>query len=260
MISAAAVSTISLTYASGGAWSVFNATSLCTAGNLQANWTDIASQLGGLYKPLLNSAVDELGILSGVSGAQFIGISGTTGIASGSTVYSAIINLNSSLSSGAGPTFNHVHLTNGQIGFPAVQVPSVDANTLDDYEEGLWTPSLLFGGASVGMTFTTQLGVYTKTGNRVFFTAYIVLSAKGSSAGSVLVGGLPFTSKTGDISPIAMYLNGVSFANAFQGYVGQNSTYIGLYEVTEAGSKTDLNDTDFINTSTIIMSGQYQVA
>ena len=35
----------------------------------------------------------------------------------------------------SGPTFDHIHLTSGQVGFPAVQVPSADPNTLDDYDE-----------------------------------------------------------------------------------------------------------------------------
>jgi hypothetical protein len=63
MISATAVSTIGLTYASAGAWGVFTAANLATAANLQANWTDIASQLNNNYMPLLNSAVDEVNSL-----------------------------------------------------------------------------------------------------------------------------------------------------------------------------------------------------
>ena len=30
------------------------------------------------------------------------------------------------------------------------------ANTLDDYEEGTWTPVLSFGGGSTGITYNTQ--------------------------------------------------------------------------------------------------------
>src|SRR5262245_1079228 len=31
---------------------------------------------------------------------------------------------------------------NGQLPFPALQNSSADANTLDDYEEGTWTPTI----------------------------------------------------------------------------------------------------------------------
>ena len=68
--------------------------------------------------------------------------------------------------------------------FPEPQVPSADAHTLDDYEEGSWTPALLFGGAAVGMTYTTQVGSYVKVGRLVTATCRMDLSAKGSSTGS----------------------------------------------------------------------------
>src|SRR5665647_161935 len=53
--------------------------------------------------------------------------------------------------------------TGGQIPFPATQNPSSDPNTLDDYEEGSWTPALKFGGNSVGITYSAgnQTGQYT---------------------------------------------------------------------------------------------------
>jgi hypothetical protein len=84
MISATAVSTIGLTYASAGAWGVFTAANLATAGNLQANWTDIASQLDNNYKPLLNSAVDEISALLNVPAARVY--MSSSQIASASTV------------------------------------------------------------------------------------------------------------------------------------------------------------------------------
>ena len=83
----------------------------------------------------------------------------------------------------------------GQIVFPATQSASADANTLDDYEEGTWTPAVTFGGNSVGQTGTFA-GFYTKTGNQVFATALIGLGNKGSSTGTVGIGGLPFTSNS----------------------------------------------------------------
>ena len=54
------------------------------------------------------------------------------------------------------------------ITFPATQSASSDANTLDDYEEGTWTPS--FSGTS-NLTGTPSISnaTYTKTGNRVIW-------------------------------------------------------------------------------------------
>ncbi|MEP7241366.1 MAG: DUF2793 domain-containing protein, partial [Devosia sp.] len=87
-----------------------------------------------------------------------------------------------------------VSLPIGQLAFPATQNPSANANTLDDYEEGTWTPTILFGGAAVGIAYGTALGRYTKVGRLVVATANIVLTSKGSSTGGAQIGGLPFTS------------------------------------------------------------------
>ena len=104
-ITATAVSTVGLTYTTGTSWSIFNATTRATAGNLQANWTDIASQLDTCYKPLLNSARDEINIFGGASGAEYMGVSSLTGIATGTTVYQALSSLNTILNGASGADY-----------------------------------------------------------------------------------------------------------------------------------------------------------
>jgi hypothetical protein len=59
-----------------------------------------------------------------------------------------------------------------------------DANTLDDYEEGTWTPGLTI--ASSGNS-----GTYTKIGNLVFARFKVIPTASGSN---IRITGLPFTS------------------------------------------------------------------
>ena len=64
------------------------------------------------------------------------------------------------------------------------------ANTLDDYEEGNWTPS--------GVNFTVgtvHFAKYTKIGNVVTLQAYFIASSGGS--GSADLNGMPFTSSGG---------------------------------------------------------------
>ena len=79
------------------------------------------------------------------------------------------------------------------IKFPATQVASADANTLDDYEEGTWTGTLR-GSVSDPTTAVTATGKYTKIGRVV--TAEIQMDAKDTTgaSGSVTVTGLPFAS------------------------------------------------------------------
>lgn len=81
----------------------------------------------------------------------------------------------------------------GQIKFPAAQNASANANTLDDYEEGTWTPVLKFGGVTTGMTYTEQTGRYTKVGRLVELEWSIRLSSKGTATGSATMTGMPFT-------------------------------------------------------------------
>jgi hypothetical protein len=78
----------------------------------------------------------------------------------------------------------------GQIKFPATQNASADANTLDDYEEGTFTPTVT---ASSG-TFTSVSGTgrYTKVGRQVFISGEVTITTAGTAVGGILVT-LPFT-------------------------------------------------------------------
>jgi hypothetical protein len=62
------------------------------------------------------------------------------------------------------------------------------ANTLDDYEEGTWTPA---DGSGAGLTFSTAVGTYTKVGNLVT-VAYSVTYPSTVDTTDMAVGGLPF--------------------------------------------------------------------
>jgi hypothetical protein len=77
----------------------------------------------------------------------------------------------------------------GQIKFPATQNASADANTLDDYEEGTWTPTDASGAA---LSLTSVAGFYEKIGRQV--TARCILLYPSTADGSnAKIGGLPFT-------------------------------------------------------------------
>ena len=76
------------------------------------------------------------------------------------------------------------------ITFPATQSASTDANTLDDYEEGTWTPVITLGGGSI--TYTAS-GHYTKVGRMVTVTGTFMTSAASSPSGVPYITGLPFT-------------------------------------------------------------------
>ena len=95
-----------------------------------------------------------------------------------------------------------IALTSGQLGFPATQIVSADANTFDDYEEGTFTPFLAdnSGSDDEGQAYSYQIGHYTRIGN--ICSLFIVLTT--SSIGTLTtsqycrISGLPFvTMETG---------------------------------------------------------------
>jgi hypothetical protein len=81
-------------------------------------------------------------------------------------------------------------LTGGQIQFPATQIASGDANCLDDYEEGTWTPVATSGGGSI--TTYSSNGVYTKIGRTVTIFGSITTTTVGTASGTLNFSGLPF--------------------------------------------------------------------
>jgi hypothetical protein len=105
--------------------------------------------------------------------------------------------------------------TNG-ITFTATQASSANANTLDDYEEGTWTPTIVSGITSP--TYSNQSGNYTKVGNVVTFTFRIAVSG-GTRNGTTLSFSLPFVGIANG------YLTGsVSWGYANSSVIGSTTT------------------------------------
>jgi hypothetical protein len=152
--------------------------------------------------------------------------------------------------------------------FPASQNAVANANTLDDYEEGTWTPNFLWGGAASGIVYGSRVATYTKIGNRVFFHMYVEYSVRGSSTGQFTITGLPFTSvatASGGYSAVAIWFSNVSLTNyVITGYVSQSSTTIFLNASpinTSAGSTIAITDTAFpSNNGGFMITGHYITA
>jgi hypothetical protein len=128
----------------------------------------------GLYFP----AADTIGFTEGGVEAMRINSSGNL-----QTLGTISVGAATPSTSGAGITF------------PATQSASSDANTLDDYEEGTWTPSV----TSMTTTGTpAYAGMYTKIGRVVTVTFYTTtasgaVATYATIAGTTNVSGLPFS-------------------------------------------------------------------
>jgi hypothetical protein len=147
------------------------------------------------------------------------------------------------------------------IEFPATQVASASANNLDDYEEGTWTPGIAFDNASVGLTYDLNPGTYTKIGRQVTVNGILRLSNKGTSTGGASITGLPFTiaNTIGNFSVAALRIDSITFAGQFQNYAPLNSTKINLEQVSISGVTSAITNTNFSNSSEIIISFTYFV-
>lgn len=158
-----------------------------------------------------------------------------------------------------------IDIANGGVNgilFNPTQSASADANTLDDYEEGTWTPGVSFGGGTTGITYNTQSGSYTKIGNRVFFRGSINLSSKGSSTGSALITGLPFTNGEAHLVACSFLLNTLAAAiDAVPfAFVNSSASTVGLFMLANASSSlSPITDTQTNNTTDLYVAGNYAV-
>lgn len=154
--------------------------------------------------------------------------------------------------------------TSGQIKFPATAVPSADANTLDDYEEGTFTPTL-YGETTAGSpTYVAQIGKYTKIGNCVYYLATVRISAKGGLAGNVMIGALPFTAAditylwaAGTVShSVGFTLTGTHSQIITRGR--NNAATIQLLE-GGIGDSLQITDSGVADATTISITGHYYI-
>jgi hypothetical protein len=144
----------------------------------------------------------------------------------------------------------------GGLAFPATAVAVADANTLDDYEEGTWTPSL--GGTA---TYTARAGTYTKVGNCVTAVGYIDLATIGTGATNNVTG-LPFAaSGSNNYSAAVGYWNNTATSFAWIGagiYSGTPST-IRFVTTTAASTTTSVSATVWGNGTQIHFTISYLI-
>jgi hypothetical protein len=87
--------------------------------------------------------------------------------------------------------FSGTPSVNAGLAFPATQAASGGANTLDDYEEGDWTPTIGGSGGASGVTYGSQVGKYIKIGKLVHAWFDITLTAEGTITGTAQIQSLP---------------------------------------------------------------------
>jgi hypothetical protein len=152
--------------------------------------------------------------------------------------------------------------------FPAAFVDQADANCLDDYEEGSFTPVLGGSTSESGQTYTTQSGNYVKIGCMVHVGIYVQFSNKGTITGNLYVKNLPFAGGGGSATHAASvgYMTNLSNAGTpnprrcVMGYLLGASTSITMFSVDDFNTvnPVQMTGTDVNNTTQLIISLTYR--
>ena len=142
---------------------------------------------------------------------------------------------------------------------------NTDANTMDDFEEGTWTPVPKFGASSIQSGTAASAGIYTKINRTVWFNAVVNFAVSGT--GQFNITGFPFTSNsqsstyayTGSIYNGANINSGASLI----GTVGNAETVLYIYDMPAdaTDSVAGMTHAFFGATATqLIVSGFYNTS
>jgi hypothetical protein len=145
--------------------------------------------------------------------------------------------------------------------FPASQSASSNANTLDDYEEGSWTPAL--GNVSGGsITYDAQVGKYVKIGNCVYVTCTLDFATYTHTTGNFpAVAGLPFTPANIAYQGYSCFplLQSVTYSGTPNMVLNPNETAPYVGSISSNGSFTHITATNYTASTAIVFELFYFV-
>jgi hypothetical protein len=127
------------------------------------------------------------------------------------------------------------------ITFPATVSASSDANTLDDYEQGTFTPTAVGGTTAGTTTYVNQFGNYTKIGRQVTVSIFVQYSAM-TGTGSLQIGGLPFSTMGSNYSgSFPAMIGGLNWSagTMIMGYIPTSQNYLLLYGMADDAGYTN---------------------
>jgi hypothetical protein len=150
------------------------------------------------------------------------------------------------------------------ITFPAIQAPRTEPNTLDDYEEGAWIPTLKGDGIAGGASFSTRTGYYIKIGRNVNMHGRVTLSSTGTISGNLFIDTLPFIpvgspNSQGTISFNFFNALATPLVNIYGHTASTPNGRINLFKLTAAATTSNarMRHTDLTNTTDLIFAGFY---
>lgn len=140
---------------------------------------------------------------------------------------------------------------------PTTSGAAATSEILVDYEEGTWTPVIGGDGGESGQSYTVQRGRYTKVGRMVTCTFDVVLAAKGTITGEVVIKGLPYTANSDSnfsypALSVSLWQNFATALTYLGGLVINNSTRANLRAaLVAATSLSALADANIANNTRV---------
>ena len=139
------------------------------------------------------------------------------------------------------------------ITFPATASASTNANTLDDYEEGTWTP---VNASIASITLSVTQARYVKIGRLVFIICYVNYPST-SDTNHAKIGGLPFAQIDDNTY---CYMSGRTLYSGSKAPVyWQVQTNLSEMAAYQSGAGNTVNNND-LSGSYVIFSGCYFAA
>jgi hypothetical protein len=120
------------------------------------------------------------------------------------------------------------------ITFPATQVASSDANTLDDYVEATFSPTIVGSTTAGSATYSTQVGRATKVGRLVTFQIRVAYSG-GTGTGNLRIASLPFTAGVGSVFAIYAENIALTASNYAVASMTAGNTFISVDQLPTGG-------------------------
>jgi len=214
------------------------------------------------YKKATNNAWTRVG------GSISSGVTGTLPVENGGTGSATqnFVDLTTNQSVNGLKTFLDTIIVNKGIRFPATQSASTNGNTLDDYEEGAWTPAYEgIDGSAGSLAYASGYprGRYTKIGRLVVATGEIELTNKGSWTSGVRISGLPFSTTANEVAQGFCVAGFVDFA-AGELYLNTRNTAAALpsfyFDKTKDNANREILFTSAVSDNSIFyFSLTYQI-
>lgn len=158
-------------------------------------------------------------------------------------------------------TINELDAHKAEMATDDVRPHGMGSIASQEYQEGIFTPDIRFGGNNTGITYTRQLGIFRRIGKVVHFEISIALSNKGTSTGFATIEGLPIATVAGSVNRAFLlqakaYLP-IEAGKEITARIQGNSSTILLQKIQNNNGYVNLKETDFVNNTAFDIQGSY---